>query len=66
MEFRYLEAVRAVLAHLEQTQTDAIESAAELVASSLSKDGAVFCSEIGHGIQGDFLNRAGGWPRCSP
>jgi uncharacterized phosphosugar-binding protein len=66
VEFRYLEAVRAVLAHLEQTQTDAIDCAAELVASSLSKDGAVFCSEIGHGIQGDFLNRAGGMAALQP
>lgn len=57
---RYTRAIRAVLDHLETTQTAAIERAAELVVGSVRGGGAVFVSDIGHGTQGDFLNRAGG------
>ncbi len=65
-EYRYLEAVRRVLRHLEETQADAIERAAHMVVDALLHEGAVFCSEIGHGIQGDFLNRAGGLAALQP
>jgi uncharacterized phosphosugar-binding protein len=58
--FEYPSAVRRVLDHLEGTQEGAIESAADLVVTALTNRGAVFCSDIGHGIQGDFVNRAGG------
>jgi uncharacterized phosphosugar-binding protein len=64
--FRYCEAVRDVLHHLESTQAEAIANAAELVVHALRHQGAVFCSEIGHGIQGDFLNRAGGLAALQP
>lgn len=57
---RYLEAVRTVLAHLEQTQMPAVARAADLVVTALRNGGAVFCAEIGHGNQHDFINRAGG------
>lgn len=56
----YLAAVRAVLDHLERTQLPAIEQAADLVVHALTHRGAVYCAEIGHGIQGDFIHRAGG------
>ena len=56
----YLQSVRSLLAHIEQTQLPSIEKAAELIVASLTSGGSVFCSEIGHGIQGDFLSRAGG------
>jgi len=56
----YLAAVRRVLDHLEQTQLPAIDGAADLVVEALTHRGAVWCAEIGHGIQGDFINRAGG------
>lgn len=56
----YAEAVRRVLDHLEATQLDAIERAADLVVTSLRSGGAVFCANIGHSNQDDFLNRAGG------
>jgi len=56
----YVDAVRRVLDHLEGTQTGAVGKAADLVIGALRGGGAVFCSEVGHGIQGDFLNRAGG------
>ncbi len=58
--FRYLGAVRKVLEHLERTQGPAIEQAADLVVESITHGGVVYCYEIGHGNQGDFLNRAGG------
>lgn len=58
--YRYTAAVRGILEHLEGTQADNIEAAAGHIIHALTHQGAVFCSEIGHGIQGDFLNRAGG------
>jgi len=57
---KYLEQVRGVLDHLEKTQLPAIERAADLIVSALAGKGCIFCAEIGHGIQGDFINRAGG------
>lgn len=63
---KYLEAVRNVLSHLEKTQLPAVERAADLVVAALSRGGAIFCSEIGHGGQGDFINRAGGLLAVQP
>ncbi len=56
----YLKEVRKILDHLEQTQLPAVDKASDLVVNSLMNGGAVFVSEVGHGGQGDFLNRAGG------
>jgi len=66
MTFRYPQAVRQVLDHLERTQSESIERAADLVVQAYRNGGAVFCSEVGHGIQGDFLNRAGGLAALQP
>ena len=57
---KYLDAVRGILDHYEQTQLAAIDQAAELIVAAITHDGAVFCAEIGHSNQNDFLNRAGG------
>ena len=57
---RYTAAARAVIEFLETRQQDRIEAAADLVVTALRQGGTVNCSEIGHGIQGDFLGRAGG------
>ncbi len=57
---QYLDAVRGILTHLQETQLPAVESAADLVIAALKNKGAVFCHGIGHGSEGDFLNRAGG------
>ncbi len=56
----YVRAVRRVLDHLESTQLAAIEQAAALVLHALTHRGTVFVDAIGHGNEGDFLNRAGG------
>jgi uncharacterized phosphosugar-binding protein len=56
----YLRAARQVLEHLEQTQLSNVEAAADLVIQALNHGGTVNCSEVGHGIQWDFMNRAGG------
>lgn len=56
----YLSAARSVLDHLERTQLPAIDAAAERIAKALPGGGALFCAEIGHGGQGDFIHRAGG------
>lgn len=63
---KYLHAVRTVLDHLETTQLPAIEEAADLVVHALRNQGAIFCWEIGHGIQHDFINRAGGLAAVHP
>lgn len=57
---KYINALRNILNHLEQTQLPAVEAAAGLVIEALTRRGAVFCHGIGHGVEGDFLNRAGG------
>ena len=56
----YLDAVRGVLEHLEGTQLPAVDRAADLIVESITNGGALFCAGIGHGIDGDFLCRAGG------
>ena len=56
----YLDAARGILTHLETTQMDAVEKAADMVVDALKSGGTVNCAEIGHGTQGDFLGRAGG------
>ncbi len=56
----YLKTVRGLLDTIEQTQMDAVERSADAVARALSGGGAVFCHGIGHGNEGDWLNRAGG------
>ncbi len=56
----YTAAIRKVLTHLEETQLAAIDQAADAVVAALRNGGAVFCGNIGHSNQDDFLNRAGG------
>jgi uncharacterized phosphosugar-binding protein len=56
----YLRAVRELLTHIEQTQLPAVERAADLMVGAITNKGAVYCAEIGHGIHGDFIGRAGG------
>lgn len=63
---RYLNAVRSVFDHLETTQLPAVEAAADLVVHALRNGGAVFCWEIGHGVQQDFIDRAGGLAAIKP
>jgi uncharacterized phosphosugar-binding protein len=57
---RYLDAVRGILTYLEQTEMPAIDQAADLIVHALTHQRGVYCAEIGHGIQGDFIGRAGG------
>ncbi|HSV74534.1 MAG TPA: sugar isomerase domain-containing protein [Chthonomonadales bacterium] len=65
-ETRYTAAVRRVIEHLESTQLLAIEQAAAIVVAALRGGGVIYCAEIGHGTQGDFLNRAGGLAALQP
>ncbi len=43
-----------------QANRQVVEEAASVIAEALRSGHYVFCSGIGHGIQGDFINRAGG------
>jgi len=63
---RYTAAARSVIEFLETRQSAAIEAAADMVVRALRQGGTVSCSEIGHGIQGDFLGRAGGLYAVQP
>ena len=63
---QYLNKVRGILEHLEQTQLPALEQAAGLIVQAVTNKGLVYCSELGHGIQGDFLGRAGGLAVIQP
>ena len=60
MSSAYLSKVREILAHLEETQGAPISAAADVIIEALRHGGVVHCAEIGHGIQMDFINRAGG------
>ena len=62
----YIQSVRKVLDHLESTQAETIRNAGCVVADSLSKGGIVYCYEIGHANQHDFINRAGGLAAVQP
>lgn len=62
----YLDTLRRVLDHLQRTQLPAIEQAADTVIQALTHGGAVFCSSIGHGLEGDFIDRAGGLAALQP
>ena len=63
---KYLDAVRKITDHLENTQLPAIERAADLVIETMTNGGVVYCSDIGHGNQQDFMNRAGGLAAVQP
>jgi uncharacterized phosphosugar-binding protein len=56
----YLNAIRSVLDHYEQTQMETIEQAAAMVADCVLSGGAVHLAAIGHSNEQDFLSRAGG------
>ena len=57
----YLTAVRALTQHFElPAQVAAVEAASDLVVHAMQHGGCLYCGEIGHGGQGDFINRAGG------
>jgi len=45
---------------LAQSETPAVEQAAQLVWKALQGGGAIWLAEIGHSLQKDFLSRAGG------
>lgn len=63
---KYLEAVRGILTHLENTQLAEVDRAANIVADSVRNGGSVFCAGIGHGNHEDFLERAGGLAMLKP
>lgn len=63
---KYLAVVRQLLDHMEKTQLGNVEQAADLVSAALAHGGTVHCAGIGHGNEGDFLNRAGGLAAVQP
>lgn len=56
----YIDAVKAVIDHLQTIRDTAIDEAADRIVRSVLHGGAIFCSGIGHGIDHDFTHRAGG------
>lgn len=65
-KFKYIDAVRNILDHYEKTEVEQVERAADLIVSCVEGGGAVFCANIGHGTQADFLSRAGGLALVRP
>lgn len=62
----YLNAVRGILDHLERSQLDGVDLAADLVIHALTHGGTVHCAAIGHSNEADFINRAGGLAAVQP
>lgn len=62
----YVNAVRAILSHLEKNQLETIDRAAGVVIHALTSGAALHCAGIGHGNEGDFINRAGGLAAVHP
>ncbi len=56
----YLNKVRSLLDHLEKTQLDAVNQAADFVVEAWRTGGVIYCHKFGHGIEGDSIFRAGG------
>ncbi len=56
----YLDTVRKILDHLEKTQMQAVEQAADFVVNAWNHCGVIYCHQLGHGIEGDSIHRAGG------
>ena len=56
----YIPAVENIVRHLEKEEGKSILKAADMIVKSLSSGGALYCSEIGHGIHSDWISRAGG------
>jgi uncharacterized phosphosugar-binding protein len=56
----YLDVVRQTLDFLEESQMQPVTEAADLIVHALLNRGAIFCAEIGHANQMDFIQRAGG------
>lgn len=56
----YMRTAHQLLERIEKTQATAIETAAEAVAAAMLNKCAIHCAGLGHGIAGDFINRAGG------
>lgn len=57
---KYLKRVREILDHLENTQLQNVDAAADLVLRAWECGGVIYCYKFGHGIEGDSINRAGG------
>jgi uncharacterized phosphosugar-binding protein len=57
---KYAEAVHETIRRIESTQMEAIDRAAELIASALAGGGAFWVYQLGHGGERELTNRAGG------
>ena len=62
----YLDAIREVLARIEQTQLDSIDRAAELVAESALAGGVWHLHDTGHLVSQELVHRAGGLMLVAP
>ncbi len=57
---KYLNKVRGILEHLETTQLEAVDAAADFIVNAWDCGGVIYCHKFGHGIEGDSRSRAGG------
>lgn len=66
LQFDYLNAVRKQLDRLESGAAEATDAAAEAVTEALVAGNELYVSPMGHGMEGDFLHRAGGLVASQP
>lgn len=66
LALRYGEALRAVLASIDQTQLGAVESAARWIAEALADGGALHLFDTGHMLNHEAVGRAGGLMAVNP
>jgi len=62
----YFEAVDQALGSIRTTQREVIEQAAEAIAESLAKGGALLVMDTGHRLRHEAFNRAGGLMAIAP
>lgn len=60
LQSTYLAEVRSLLDRLEESQSSKVDMVAEVVAEAVATGHGFFVSPLGHGNEGDLLNRAGG------
>jgi len=63
---RYLDTLRAVLQRIEETQLEAVDRAAELIAASVLEGGAWHLHDTGHMVSQELVHRAGGLLMITP
>lgn len=66
LQLDYLNRVRALLDDIERKSAASTDAAAEAVTEALVAGNQLYVSAMGHGMEGDFIHRAGGLVASQP